>query len=72
MNVFVVMALEILCLRIYFYYLIQPYWLVEPNELEARFLLSEIIQSGNFGQYDKRLVGLGQLNYLNRILNSLL
>ena len=31
------------------------YLLTEPNEREGRFLLSEIMLAGNFGQYDERL-----------------
>lgn len=31
------------------------YMLTAPNEKEGRFLLSEIMLAGNFGQYDKRL-----------------
>ena len=31
------------------------YLLVEPNEKEGKFLLSEIMKAGNFGHYDKRL-----------------
>ena len=30
------------------------YYICEPNEREGRKLLAEIIQGGNFGQYDKR------------------
>lgn len=32
------------------------YMLTEPDEQEGRFLLSEIMLAGNFGQYDERLV----------------
>ena len=31
------------------------YLLCEPDENEGRFLLSEILQAGNFGHYDKRI-----------------
>lgn len=32
------------------------YMLTKPNEREGRFLLNEVMQSGNFGQYDKSMV----------------
>ena len=32
------------------------YLLLPTNEVEGRFLLNEIIRSGNFGQYDKQLM----------------
>jgi hypothetical protein len=31
------------------------YLLIESDEREGRFLLSEIMLAGNFGQYDERL-----------------
>jgi hypothetical protein len=33
----------------------EKYWLVAPNEKVGRFLLEEIMLSGNFGQYDRRV-----------------
>lgn len=32
------------------------YMLTKPNEREGRFLLYEVMQSGNFGQYDKQML----------------
>jgi len=32
----------------------EEYCIVEPNQEDGEFLLSEIIQSGNFGKYDER------------------
>ena len=34
------------------------YYICEPNEVEGRKLLAEIMQGGNFGQYDTRDVSL--------------
>lgn len=34
-----------------------PWMICEPNEKEGRFLLSEILQAGNFGRYDERANG---------------
>ena len=42
----------------------REYMLDEPNEAAGRFLLSEIMKAGNFGQYDKRLK---QGRYSNRL-----
>ena len=35
-----------------------PWLLCEPNEVEGKRLLAEIMQGGNFGQYDTRDAGL--------------
>lgn len=32
-----------------------PWMICEPNEKEGKFLLNEILQAGNFGQYDERI-----------------
>lgn len=32
------------------------YLITKPNEIEGKFLLNEIMYSGNFGQYDKQLL----------------
>lgn len=34
-----------------------PWMICEPNEKEGRFLLSEILQAGNFGKHDERANG---------------
>ena len=33
---------------------VMPWMICEPNEVEGRILLAEIMQGGNFGQYDTR------------------
>ena len=35
-----------------------PWMICEPNEKEGKKLLAEIMQGGNFGQYDTRDAGL--------------
>ena len=35
-----------------------PWMICEPNEVEGKKLLAEIMQGGNFGQYDTRDAGL--------------
>ena len=39
----------------YVFGLEEKYMICEPSEKEGKFLLNEIIQSGNFGKYDTRL-----------------
>lgn len=52
------------------------YLLYEHNECEGKFLLNEILEGGNFGQYDKRYhqrskhKGRGKL-FLNKIHNNM-
>lgn len=38
------------------FYMDEMYLLTEPNEKEGKFLLYEILHSGNFGQYDNRML----------------
>ena len=40
-----------------------PWLLCEPNEVEGRKLLAEIMQGGNFGQYDTRDAALKRGGY---------
>lgn len=44
--------------------------LVEPDEKEGRFLLSEIMQAGNFGKYDTRIDRKNYHKLLPRVWNS--
>ncbi len=46
--------------------------IVEPDEKEGRFLLSEIMQAGNFGKYDQRIDRRNHHKLLPRLWNSLL
>ena len=45
--------------------------LVEPDEKEGRFLLSEIMQAGNFGKYDTRIDRKNHHKLLPRVCNSM-
>jgi hypothetical protein len=42
----------------------EDYYLVPPNTKEGKFLLDEILKSGNFGKVDKRLVYKNRNNFL--------
>lgn len=47
------------------------YFLVEPDEKEGRFLLSEIMQAGNFGKYDSRMNWQNHHKLIPRLWNSI-
>ena len=47
------------------------YLLIEPDEKEGRFLLSEIMQAGNFGKYDARIDRKNHHKLLPRVWNSI-
>ena len=47
------------------------YLLVTPDEREGRFLLSEIMQAGNFGKYDERIDRKNHQKLLPRVWNSM-
>ena len=49
----------------------EEYLIVEPDEREGRFLLSEIMQAGNFGKYDARIDRTNHHKLLLRLYNSL-
>lgn len=44
----------------------REYMLCEPNEKEGRFILNEIMQTGNFGHGDTRYLGYGKLKRMSR------
>lgn len=48
------------------------YLLLEPDEIEGRFLLSEVMQAGNFGKYDIRIDYKIEKNNLIRFYKSIL
>ncbi len=47
------------------------YFLISPNEREGRFLLNEMMRSGNFGQYDQSLRRLHKDSDLSYALRKL-
>lgn len=44
----------------------REYMLCEPDEKEGRFILDEVMQTGNFGQGDRRYKGYGKLRRMSR------
>ena len=50
----------------YVFGLEREYMLCEPDEKEGRFILDEIMQTGNFGQSDPRYKGYGKLRRMSR------
>ena len=44
----------------------REYMLCEPEEKEGRFILNEIMQTGNFGHGDTRYLGYGKLKRMSR------
>lgn len=53
------------------FHLKQDYLLCEPDEKEGRFLLDEIIQSGNFGHHDIRVKLIGDSKKVRVIATNL-
>lgn len=48
------------------FYLPHEYLLCEPNSKEGHFILSEILETGNFGQNESRYIGNGTLNRMTK------
>ena len=53
------------------FHLEEDYLLCGPDEKEGRFLLNEIMQSGNFGYYDVRVKEIGGHNKLRALATKL-
>ena len=46
----------------------KQYLLIEPNEKEGKYLLNEIMQSGDFGKSDERLTNMRKANGFQKFL----
>lgn len=53
------------------FHLEKEYLISAPNEKEGRFLLSDIMQSGNFGQFDDRVKPLGKSLRMRKLTTNL-
>lgn len=53
------------------FYLDEKYLLCDPDEKEGRFLLNDIMQSGNFGIYDKRVKKVEGSKFLRVVATDL-
>ncbi len=53
------------------FHLEQDNLLCAPDEKEGRFLLNEIMQSGNFGHFDQRVKSIGEGKHLRALTTNL-